>query len=115
MAYFPWIVLLISMALFLYACRMLAEDAKSGYDVTMGGAMFFSHLWFAGAAAGAVGLTMLFALAWWWGIAIFLALYLAKNAAYRIIVALYLGSAAPPLPKDGFKEFIRRTEGKDKT
>ena len=74
MPYLPWIILLISIALFLYACYVLAADAKSGYDVTMGGAMFFSHLWLLGAAAGAAGLTMLFAIAWWWGIALFIAL-----------------------------------------
>lgn len=115
MPYLPWLILLIAVALFAYACRVLAADAKSGYDVTMGGQMYFSHLWLFGAVAGAAALTMLFALAWWWGIAIFIALYLVKSAAYRVIVALYLGAAAPPLPKDGFKEFIRRTEGKDKT
>lgn len=114
MTYLPWIVLLISIALFLYACRVLAADVRAAYDVSMGGAMFFSHLWMAGAAAGGAGLTMLFAIAWWWGIAIFIALYLLNRAAYRVIVAFYLGTAAPPPPKDGFKEFIRKTEGKDK-
>ena len=112
--YLPWIVLSVSTLFLLYACCVLIEDAKGGYDITMGGANLFSSAWLAGAAGAAVGLTLLLDITWWWGIAAFVAIYLLKSVVYWIITALFLGAEAPPPPKGGFKEFIRKTERKDK-
>lgn len=111
--YLPWIVLLVSILFLLYACRALIEDAKGGYDITMGESMLFSTAWFTGAAGAATGLTLLLEFAWWWGIAAFVAIYLLQGAVRWIITTLYLGTEAPPPPKNGFKDFIRKTERKD--
>ena len=109
--YLPWIVLLASVALLAHACRVLAADAREGYEVTMGGAMLYSHVWTLGAAACTYGATSLLGLPWWAGVIVFVALFLVKSVVYRIIVVLFLGTALPDVPKPGgFKAFIERSK-----
>lgn len=104
------ILLLISIALFAYAWHVLSADAREGYDISMGGAMYFSGIWLLASIAASFACVNLLGAAWWWGIVLCAGLLLVKSVIYRIIVALYLGIDAPPLPKTGFKEFIRKTE-----
>jgi len=113
MHYLPWIVLAVSLLVLAYACRVLIEDVKGGFDVTMGGANLFSTTWLLGAVGAATGLAQLPGIAWGWGVAVFVAIYALKGAAYCIITALYLGADAPPPAKDGFREFMRKTGRKD--
>jgi len=108
----PWLALVAGVALLAYACRLLAADAKGGFEVSMGGAMFFSGVWMFGSAALAWSGTALLALPWWAGLIAFVALMLLKSLIYRVIVALYLGSAMPPPQSGGFGEFVKRTEKK---
>jgi hypothetical protein len=109
--YLPWIVLLAGVALLAHACRVLAADAREGYEVTMGGAMLFSHVWVFGAAACAWSVTTLLEQPWWTGVIALVMLFLLKSVVYRIIVALFLGTALPDAPKPGgFKAFIERSK-----
>lgn len=103
-----WALPLVALGFFAHACRALALDARAGYDVGMGAAGLFSGEWLLGSLAGAWGLTLLLGVAWYWGVAMFVALYALKSAAYPLIVAMNLGKDAPPPPKDGFKDFLRR-------
>lgn len=113
--YLPWPALLAGIALFAHACRVLAADAREGFEVTMGGAMLFSHVWVLGAAACAWSITALLDLPWWAGVIAFVVLFLVKSAVYRIIVALFIGTKMPETPKQGgFGAFIKRTENRDK-
>lgn len=105
-----WLALLGGLALLVHACRLLAADAREGFEVTMGGAMLFSHVWTLGAALCAWSATMLLDQPWWKGLLLFAALFLLKSVAYRIIVALYLGRELPPPKTGGFKDFVRRSE-----
>lgn len=110
--YLPWLALLAGIALCAHACRLLAADAREGYEVTMGGAMLYSHVWTLGAAACAWGVTALLAQPWWAGVILFVALFLVKSAVYRIIVALFLGTRLPETPKQGgFSAFSERARG----
>ncbi|MGA0025504.1 MAG: hypothetical protein ACO3F9_12785 [Burkholderiales bacterium] len=97
----PWLALVAGISLIAWACRLLAADARGGFEVTMGGAMLYSHVWTLGAAACAWGFTALLAQPWWAGLLLFVALFLVKSAAYRIIVALFLGTKMPETPKQG--------------
>ena len=109
--YLPWLALLAGIALLAHACRVLAADAREGYEVTMGGAMLYSHVWTLGAAACTYGATSLLGLPWWAGVIVFVALFLVKSVVYRVIVSLYLGTALPDTPKSGgFNAFIERTK-----
>src|SRR5690606_31150702 len=111
----PWLGLVAGIALLAWACRLLAADAREGFEVSMGGAMLFSSLWLLGAAACAWSGVVLSGLPWWAGLLAFVALYLLKSAAYRIIVALFLGTAMPEAPKQGgFADFVKRSESRDK-
>ncbi len=97
-----------------HACRVLAADARSGAYVSMGGEMYFSQLWALGALCGTAGAILLLAASWWWFLPGAVALYVLSFPGRRIVIFLNLGRDAPPPPKDGFKEFIRRTEGEHK-
>jgi hypothetical protein len=112
MTYLPWGMLVVALGLLFYAWRVLAADARSGYDVTMGGAMYFSSIWTLGSVLASIGLVMVAGLTWWWGLVFFVSLAVVKGLVYRVAVALNLGAEAPPLPKNGFKEFIRKTEAR---
>jgi hypothetical protein len=113
--FLPWLALLAGIALFAHACRVLAADAREGFEVTMGGAMLFSHVWLLGAAACAYGATSLLGLPWWAGVIAFVALFLVKSVVYRVIVALFLGTKMPEAPKQGgFGAFVKRTENRDR-
>jgi hypothetical protein len=109
------ILLAVAVALFTCAWRVLASDARAGYDVSMGGAMYFSAIWLIASVMAAVAGVKLLGIAWWWGILLFAGSMLIKSVFYRIIVAWNLGADAPPLPKNGFKEFIRKTEDVQKS
>lgn len=107
----PWLALVAGLALLAWACRLLAADARGGYEVTMGGAMLYSHVWTLGAAACAWGVTVLLDQPWWSGVILFIALFLVKSVVYRIIVALFLGTKMPEAPKQGgFSAFIERSK-----
>ncbi len=99
-AHLSWILPLLALAFFVHACRVLAEDARAGYDVGMGAAGMFSGQWLIGSVAGAWGLTLALGTAWYWGAAMFIALFMLKSLAYRFIVARNLGKEAPPLPRN---------------
>ena len=111
--YFPLILFALSACGFAYACRALANDAKEGVYVTMGGQMLYSHLWVVSSFAGAAGVAMLPDLAWWWGLVALAALIVPMWPVAGIITVLYLGTEAPPPPQDGFRKFIRKTEKQD--
>ncbi len=98
--------------LVIYACRVLVADAKSGPYVTMGGEMYFAQLWGLASLAGIAGLVMLSGASWWFYVPGVVVFYLISFPLRTFLTAVYLGREAPPPPKDGFKEFIRRTEGK---
>ena len=104
-----WSLPLVALAFLFHACRTLAVDARAGYDVGMGAAGLFSGEWLLGSAAGAWGLALALGVEWYWGVAMFAALYALKSVAYRLIVATNLGKQAPP-PMDGFKDFMRRAQ-----
>jgi hypothetical protein len=106
----PWALLAVGAGLLVYACRVLADDARGGYDVTMGGAGLYSGSWLVGSALAAAAVTMLTTATWWLGLGLFVVIYVAKSPVYRVIVARFLGRNAPPLPRNGFKEFMRKTE-----
>lgn len=110
----PWLGLVLGIALLAWACRLLAADAREGFEVSMGGAMLFSNVWLLGAAACAWSAVALSGLPWWAGLLAFVVLYALKSVAYRIIVALFLGTAMPETPKQGgFADFAKRTENRD--
>jgi len=112
--YLPWLALLAGIALLAHACRVLAADAREGYEVTMGGAMLYSQVWTLGAAACAWSITALLNLPWWTGVVAFVVLFLVKSAVYLVIVALFLGTKMPEAPKqNGFGAFIKRMENRD--
>ena len=108
-----WSLPLVGLGFLAHACRSLALDARAGYDVGMGAAGLFSGEWLVGSLAGAWGLTLLLGIEWYWGVAMFVALYALKGVAYRLIVAMNLGKDAPPTPKSGFKDFMRRAHDID--
>lgn len=107
----PWLLLVLALVLLARAWRVLVQDARAGYDISMGAAGLFSGLWLLGSVSGAVALVWLCRLAPGWGLAIAVALHGASGLAYRWIVARHLGREAPPLPRPGFREFQRRTRG----
>jgi len=108
----PWLALVAGVTLLAYACRLLAADARGGFEVSMGGAMFFSGVWMFGSAATAWGGTQLLNWPWWAGVIAFVVLMLLKSLAYRVIVALFLGTSMPPPKSGGFGEFVKRSEMK---
>jgi hypothetical protein len=87
------------------ACRAAAQSPYAD----MGGQMFFSGQWLLGsiAIAAATGLLVV----WWAGLLAGIAVFALRWPAYRLCE----GWLAEPLPpaKDGFKEFIKRTEKND--
>jgi hypothetical protein len=111
--YLPWLLLAASSLGFVLAWRTLAADAREGLYVTMGGQMMYSHTWYLSAFLGAAGLATLPGVAWWWGLVLFVALVVLQWPVSRVVIALNLGRDAPPPPKDGFREFIRKTQKKD--
>lgn len=108
--YLPWLLLAAAPLFFAHAWSVLSADARGGYDVTMGGAGLFSGQWLLGSVAAAVGTALLPGTAWYWGVGLFVLLFLLKGIAYRVIVATNLGRDAPPPRRGGFKEFVRRGE-----
>lgn len=109
-AILPWALLLVGLAFLFHACRALAADARSGYDIGMGAAGLFSGEWLLGSIAAAWGLTLALGVQWYWGVAMFVVLFTLKSVAYRLLVALNLGKEAPAPPKQGFKDFMRRAQ-----
>ncbi len=107
------LLLVAALAGFAHACRMLANDAREGTYVTMGGQMLFSHIWFLSAALGAVAMARLAGIAWWQGVGLFVALVVLMWPVRWMIVTMYLGRDAPPPPKDGLREFLRKTAHHD--
>lgn len=107
----PWLALVAGLALLAWACRLLALDAREGFEVTMGGAMLFSQVWMLGATSSAYGVVSLLNWPWWTGIIAFVALMMLKSFVCRIIVALFLGTAMKSTPKQGgFEEFSKRSK-----
>lgn len=96
-----------------YACRMLMADARGGFEITMGGAMWFSQLWTLGAAACAWGISVLAGWPWWAGVLLFAGLFLVKSAVYRVIAVLFVGRSLPAPKSGGFSEFVKRSEHRD--
>ena len=92
--YIPLILFALSACGFAYACRALANDAKEGVYVTMGGDMLYSHIWVASSFLGAAGVAMLPDLAWWWGLVALAAVIVPMWPVARIITALYQGNNA---------------------
>lgn len=110
--YIPLILFAFSACGFAYSCRALANDARDGVYVTMGGEMLYSHTWVLSSFLGAAGVAMLPDIAWWWSLVALVALMVPMWPVARIITALYLGTEAPPPPQGGFRKFIRKTEKK---
>lgn len=105
MSFLAWAFLAAAVLLLAFACRDVAAVPYGD----MGVQMYYSGRWLLGSLAAGAGAGML--LAWWAGILVAVAVYLLRWPAYR----LFEGRWAEPLPppKEGFKEFIRRTEKND--
>lgn len=104
----------LSLVFLVNACRVLAADARSGAYVTMGGEMYFAQLWASGSLCGAAAAILLLEASWLWFAPGVVVLYVLSFPGRRIVVFFNLGRDAPPPPKEGFREFIRRTEGERK-
>ena len=92
MDYVALILILAACLMVLRAAHSLAEAARGGFEVSTGGAMQFATTWMIAAIMATAGLIRLFDIGWWWGIPFFLALYIPKELAYRIVVARNLGA-----------------------
>ncbi len=99
----PWLELIA------YPFRLLTADARGGFKVSIGGAMFLSGVWMFGSTLLAWSGTALPALSWRAGLIAFVVLMLL---IHRFIVALYLGTAIPTkTPQEGsFGDLIKRTK-----
>ena len=84
-------LLIAALVLYLYACRVLTQDARGGPYLTMGGEMYFSQLWIVASILTAVGAIRLFGLGYWLGVPGVIALYALSFAVRRGIKALFLG------------------------
>ena len=58
-------LLILSLIIYLYACKILIEDARHNYSLTMGAEMYFSQLWVIASVLAACGTIRLLHLSWW--------------------------------------------------
>ena len=80
-----------ALILYLYACKILIDDARAGFYVTMGGEMYFSQIWTFAAILTAVGVVRLFTINGWFGIPIVIICYIISIPVRRAIKFLFLG------------------------
>jgi hypothetical protein len=83
------------------ACRAAAQTPYA----EMGSQMTFSAYWLLGSAAA--GCSAAFLVAWWAGLGAAIAVFALRWPLYRLFEGRWAAPAPPP--KEGFKEFIRRT------
>lgn len=84
-----WAILIILSAL-CAGCAILYQrsDHVTGYGSTMGGEMTAGLLWSLSAVIGGIGTGMI--LKWYWGIAVFLAVYLLGFKIRRLVESILL-------------------------
>ena len=81
-----------ALLLYLYACKILYDDARQGFYITMGGEMYFSQIWTFAAIFTAVGLIRLFDLNGWLAVPAIIVLYLISIPVRRLVKFLFLGA-----------------------
>ena len=98
-------ILITALLLFIYACKILIEDARQGCYITMGAEMYFSQLWTIASLLTVIGGIRLFALSWWLFLPGFVVLYCLSLPLRRAISHIFLGLDYEAPKKQGFKEF----------
>lgn len=98
-------ILIAALLLFIYACKILIEDARQGYSITMGAEMYFSQIWTIASLLTVIGGIRLFALSWWLSIPGIVLLYCLSLPLRRAISNIFLGLDYQAPKKQGFKEF----------
>lgn len=89
-----WVLVFGAVVLPVVACRRLIADARSGWEISMGGDMLFGNFWlFAGGLAG--GALAAAGYGWWWVIVGLVIFHLDAQPVRRLIRALYLGADLP--------------------
>ena len=84
-------LLIISLLLYLYACKVLIDDARGGYSLTMGGEGYFSQLWIFASVLGVSGAVRLWHFSWWLFVPVVIVLYVLSFPVRRGIKAVFLG------------------------
>jgi hypothetical protein len=69
--------------------------------------------WALGSLCGPAGAILMLEASWWWYVPGIVVFYVVSFPIRGVLINLNLGKDAPP-PKPGFKEFIRKAEGRDK-
>ena len=87
------IILIIALLLYLYACRIIIDDARHNYSITMGAEMYFSQLWVIASVLAACGAIRLLHLSWWLLPPAVILLYLPSLPLRRFLAAMFLGTS----------------------
>ena len=88
-------LLILALIIYLYACKILIEDARHNYSLTMGAEMYFSQLWVIASVLAACGAIRLLHLSWWLLPPAVILLYLPSLPLRRVIARLFLGMDYP--------------------
>ena len=86
-------LLSVALILYLHACRILIEDARHNYSLTMGAEMYFSQLWVIASVLAACGTIRLLHLSWWLLPPAVILLYLPSLPLRRFLAAMFLGTS----------------------
>lgn len=84
-------LLIIALFVYIFACKVLADDAREGAYTTMGGEMYFGQLWNVATILATAGIVRLFALKIWLAIPIVIVLFFLGTPVRRTIRFLFLG------------------------
>jgi len=101
-------ILILAFIVYLYACKVLIDDARVGYSFTMGAEMYFSQLWIIASLLGVTGAIRLFALSWWLFLPAVVMLYFLSLPLRRAINNLFHGRGLEPSKPTGFKAFEQK-------
>jgi len=85
-------LLIIALFVYLFAIKVIIDDAREGFYVTMGGEMYFSQLWTIASILLTAGIIRLFAWKLWLGLPIIIVLYLVSIPLRRVLIPLFLGT-----------------------
>ena len=109
------ILLLLALVVALYACKILIDDARQGYSLTMGAEMYFSQLWLVASVLCCTGIVRFFGFPWWLAVPGVIALYFLSFPVRRLISHLFLGWDYVAPKTQGYKAFEQkiREKGKD--
>ena len=107
------IILIIALLLYLYACRIIIDDARHNYSITMGAEMLFSHLWFLAGLLAVIGVIRLLQLSWWLFLPAVVILYLVSFPVRSWIDVLFRGRDLDPVKPAGFKAFEQKLKDRD--